>query len=61
MLCKELNLHEELPGKQRIHANLEMNLSQVKLHRGKVLRMIEYSRGTMSLVRCSTFLPCIVR
>ena len=49
-LCSHFEQFETSPGNQDVLTNLAMYLSQVKLYRGKVLRMLEYSKGTTSLV-----------
>lgn len=55
-LCSQLDQFETLPGNQNVLANLAMYSSQMKLYRGNIFRMIEYLRGTMSLVS-PLFLP----
>ena len=59
-LCSQLDQFEMSPGNQNVLANLAIYLSQTKLYRGNILRMIEYSRGTMSLVSpLSRFTSCL--
>jgi hypothetical protein len=53
-LCRLLDTFDKIPRSGSLVASFKTHESQIRLYRGNIARMMEYSRGTMTLV-CSPF------